>query len=483
MISTDIFFVAFIAYLISFFLYIIDLAKGDNGQKLGYKSSLIALIVHTIGLLFRYFEAGIVELRAHQESTGKIAVGFEKIKIMLSHPPFTNLYESMIFVLWGIAIVYLFINKRFNLNIVGLFGVALVVVGMGLSNLLPDKSITPLIPALKSWWLHIHVITASLAYGAFLLAAIISLLYLLKENVSISKIVITFLLTTAILILMVVSFNPLEYGATLMGETENGKFRPATISVMLETKGNLINIVIKKPAPLIGLISLLTIITSVGGAIILFLRKGFIKIITGAISSILLIYLLLLILSTSTQSIGLDKKELADLVNFSLNSQDINPALITNMSFKPHPPYKITLSSYPYQFSIILMLFMLSIFLFYLTFNYEAFNNRLPPSTKLDLISYRTILFAFPMMSFVIITGAVWAHYAWGRYWGWDPKETWSLITWLVYAFYLHSRHVLKWSGKRTAIIAVIGFAVVIFTYIGVNLGLTGSGLHVYGSK
>src|SRR5437879_11897347 len=78
--------------------------------------------------------------------------------------------------------------------------------------------------------------------------------------------------------------------------------------------------------------------------------------------------------------------------------------------------------------------------------------------------------------------GGMWANEAWGRFWGCDPKETWALITWVVYAGYLHTRITLGWAGKRPAAIAVFAFAVVVFTFMGVNLGLTGEGLHTYGS-
>jgi cytochrome c-type biogenesis protein CcsB len=82
------------------------------------------------------------------------------------------------------------------------------------------------------------------------------------------------------------------------------------------------------------------------------------------------------------------------------------------------------------------------------------------------------------MLSAGIFTGAVWAHYAWGSYWSWDPKETWSLITWIVYALYLHARLMRGWKGKKIAVLSIIGFASVIFTYFGVNFIL--SGLHSY---
>jgi cytochrome c-type biogenesis protein CcsB len=88
-------------------------------------------------------------------------------------------------------------------------------------------------------------------------------------------------------------------------------------------------------------------------------------------------------------------------------------------------------------------------------------------------------MFGFLFLSAGIITGAVWANSAWGRYWGWDPKETWSLITWFVYATLLHARLTRGWHGKRIAFLSMVGFAAVLFTYFGVNLL---PGLHSYGS-
>ncbi len=103
----------------------------------------------------------------------------------------------------------------------------------------------------------------------------------------------------------------------------------------------------------------------------------------------------------------------------------------------------------------------------------------LPSLRDIDDITHKSILFGFLWLSAGIITGAVWANSAWGTYWSWDPKETWSLITWFVYASALHARFTRGWGGKRIAWISIIGFAAVIFTYYGVNFLL--SGLHSYG--
>ncbi len=103
---------------------------------------------------------------------------------------------------------------------------------------------------------------------------------------------------------------------------------------------------------------------------------------------------------------------------------------------------------------------------------------RLPRAAALDDFSFRVHRFAFPLWTFTILAGAVWADYAWGRFWGWDPKETWSLVTWVVYAAYLHARVTAGWKGTRAAWLAVLGVVTFWFNFIGVNL-LT-VGLHSY---
>ena len=109
----------------------------------------------------------------------------------------------------------------------------------------------------------------------------------------------------------------------------------------------------------------------------------------------------------------------------------------------------------------------------------NSLSRRLPPSDQLDQSSYRLFAFVFPLWTFAIVAGAIWAENAWGRYWNWDPKETWAFITWVVFAGYLHARATAGWSGRKAAAIALLGLSCFVFNYFGVNIWFTG--LHSYG--
>jgi cytochrome c-type biogenesis protein CcsB len=102
----------------------------------------------------------------------------------------------------------------------------------------------------------------------------------------------------------------------------------------------------------------------------------------------------------------------------------------------------------------------------------------LPATRELEALSFRLVAVGFVLWTFTVMAGAIWAEHAWGRYWGWDPKETWSLVVWLVYAAYLHARTTAGWSGRRAAWFVLVGYATVLFNFTGVNLFF--QGLHSY---
>lgn len=107
-----------------------------------------------------------------------------------------------------------------------------------------------------------------------------------------------------------------------------------------------------------------------------------------------------------------------------------------------------------------------------------AFAKRLPSLDSLDLLSYRLVAFVFPLWTFAVIAGAIWAEAAWGRYWGWDPKETWSFITWILYAAYLHARVTAGWKGRKAAWLCLLAGSTYLFNYVYINVW--GTGRHTY---
>jgi cytochrome c-type biogenesis protein CcsB len=107
-----------------------------------------------------------------------------------------------------------------------------------------------------------------------------------------------------------------------------------------------------------------------------------------------------------------------------------------------------------------------------------AFGARLPSASTLDKAAYRVVAFSFPLYTVAIICGAIWAEAAWGRYWGWDPKETWAFIVWVVYACYLHARATAGWKGRAAAWVNLAAFGSIIFNFVIVNMVI--SGLHSY---
>ncbi len=264
-------------YAVTFILYLLFVvAKKDIIGRLAFWLILTGFFIHLVGLLVRWGES-------HATGYGYI--------------PLSNMYESLVFFSWAIVLVYLVVDIRYHQRTIGVIASPLATIAIAMTSIIPEarSEIRPLIPALQSNWLAIHVITCFLGYAAFAISFGISIIYMIQSKRESSH--------------------------------------------------------------------------------------------RGPISW-------------------------------------------------------------------------------------------LPSSQTLDETNYKSVILGFPMLTLGIITGAAWASYAWGSYWSWDPKETWSLITWFIYAAFLHARYTHEWRGKKTALLSIVGFAAVIFTYFGVNYLL--SGLHSY---
>jgi cytochrome c-type biogenesis protein CcsB len=256
--------------------------------------------------------------------------------------PLSNLYESLLFLTWGITFTTIVLESKTKTSIVGSISnpISLFIIGFaGLS--LPEsmQSPSPLVPALKSNWLMMHVTVMMLSYASLIVGSLLGIFFLILTNGKKGEIV-------------------------LQGNSYGRDFKENNL---LETA---------------------------------FYKEGVI---------------------------------------------DDYSALVEEKIDEPTPIKE----------------------------------NRLSLLESIDNLSYRTISFGFPLLTIGIIAGAVWANEAGGSYWSWDPKETWALITWLVFASYLHARITKSWQGRKPAIIASVGFIVVWVCYLGVNF--LGKGLHTYG--
>ncbi|MCW5317674.1 c-type cytochrome biogenesis protein CcsB [Nostoc sp. KVJ3] len=284
--------------------------------------------------------------------------------------PLSNLYESLFFLTWGITTVHLIAESSSRSRLVGVVTspVAMLIAAFATMTLPSQMQASePLVPALKSNWLMMHVSVMMLSYSALMVGALL-----------------------AIAFLIVTRGQNIQLQGSSVG---TGGYR--TNGYRLHKAAELIS---QPPAP--------------SGE-----NNGFAR------------------FESSSNGNGNANTAVLNLVTTS------EPQTVA--SAEPLSPQRLNLAE------------------------------------TLDNISYRIIGLGFPLLTIGIIAGGVWANEAWGSYWSWDPKETWALITWLVFAAYLHARITRGWQGLRPAILAATGFVVVWVCYLGVNL--LGKGLHSYG--
>ncbi len=337
----------YLAAMVFYLAYLVF--RDERVGKLGTMAVYVGFVMHTIHLGVRWWES--------------YQLGED-----IGHIPVSNLFESMSFGAWTVMLIYMVIEKKYNNRTFGVFVTPVALLAMAYVGFAPNvgRQIEPLVPALQSYWLHIHVITSFLGYAAFAISFGVSLMYLIINTDRKDAVYQfwTMCIGTVIAIIVVLGIDGIVLATAGGRHTFEGTFRNASTAVQVVSFAGLAAVLLS--------------------------------------------------------SWGLGMRLKTRLISFATSSE------------------------------------------------------------SLDEVGYKTIAIGFPLLTLGIITGAVWANEAWGTYWGWDPKETWSLITWLFYAAYLHSRYTRGWRGTRAALLSIVGFLAVIFTYLGVNLLL--SGLHSYGA-
>ena len=447
-------------------------------DRLATALAALAVTAHTAYLVTRWIAAGRIEILARQ-ATGDVLTSADRFWYMVSHPPYTNLFDALNFVAWAMMVCYLIIERKWGLRIVGVLAVALALAAMGEASLVTDKQIEPLVPALQSYWILIHVGMLFVSYSLFTLGAICALLYLVRTGTATAVLGGVQAAAAALLLSLVGGTQLLAGGTFLMApgwehqipsRLHPGQVLTVTTAVHVLQPGTDKAVKFLIPVAGVGPLLLASIVMLAGGALVYWRdrrgpeegvrARGYKVVATG---------------------FGVLTLGLALLVYRILGSQEI--ALPEGVRLAPgeHGPCRLGLAS-NYALGLIALVWGTTLGFLFTTPLRDRISAALPDPRKLEDITYRVIIAGWPLLTIGIVMGGMWANEAWGRFWGWDPKETWALITWIVYAGYLHTRITLGWAGKRPAAIAVFAFAVVVFTFMGVNLGLTGEGLHTYGS-
>jgi cytochrome c-type biogenesis protein CcsB len=332
--------------------------------------------------------------------------------------------------------------------VIGTVTMPVAIVGVVLMQLL-RTDVHPLVPALQSTWLHVHVTLAMLAYAACALSFALAMMFLIQDRIETE----TFLAATSLFTigiyagiltrfekwggLSVIAWNPEEHSEVFLA-------RGVRLFVTIPDLGWLM------------VLALLVVGSPFAFYLVARLRKQ---------ESLMAIANRAVFVSILLQIIALG--------SFVLRARAGQYA-----SLDAEGLYATSLAASPFILSGLVGGIFASLLYLLLLWRRPDLERLLPSADNLDRITYKTICIAFPLLTLMIAAGAYWANRTWGSYWSWDPKETWAAITWLVYAGYLHMRITRGWRGRRAAYFAILGFAVVMFTFFGVTYLLPG--LHAY---
>ena len=441
---------------ISFLLFMAFLNVVKSGNVVNESNLLFAALIFYAGAGALYLGFGITGTESYVRfasiatwiglaaNTGAVAHRWYEA----GHPPFASVYEMLLSFVWTLAVLTLIAEKRYGVKVIGTVTMPVAIVGVVLMQLLRTEA-RPLVPALQSTWLHVHVALAMLAYAACALSFALALMFLIQDKMRTETfLAATSLFTMGIYIGILTRFE--KWGGLSVvawNAQENSE-------VFLQ-RGVRLFVVI----PDLGWLMVLVLLVS-AAPFVLYLMGRMRKdesLFTLANRAVFVSVLL----------------QIMSLVVFLLRARNGHYP-----SLDAEGLYATSLAASPFILSGLVGGIFNSLLFLLLLWRRPDLERLLPTAETLDRITYKTICIAFPLLTLMIAAGAYWANRTWGSYWSWDPKETWAAITWLVYAGYLPMRVTRGWRGRRAAYFAILGFAVVMFTFFGVTYLLPG--LHAY---
>jgi cytochrome c-type biogenesis protein CcsB len=448
--------VVMVGLSIAFLLFIAFLNVVKSGDILSEANLLYAALVFYAGAGALYLGFGVTGTESYIKfaslatwagliaNTAAVAHRWYEA----GHPPFASLYEMLLSFVWTLAALTLIAEKRYAVKVIGTVTMPVAIVGVVLMQLL-RSDVRPLVPALQSTWLHVHVTLAMLAYAACALSFALAMMFLIQDKLKTEN----FLAATSV-------FTVGIYASVLTRFEGWGGFN--VIAWDAENKSEVFlakNVRLFVTIPDLGWLMMLVFAAVIAPLTLYILARvrkneGFLLIANRAV-----------FISILLQSLA--------LVFFVIRVRDGRYS-----SLDAEGLYATNLAASPFILSALVAGIFANLLYLLLLWRREDLERLLPDADALDRITYKTICIAFPLLTLMIAAGAYWANKAWGSYWNWDPKETWAAITWLVYAGYLHMRITRGWRGRRAAYFAILGFGVVMFTFFGVTYLL--NGLHSY---
>ncbi|MCG3162971.1 MAG: Cytochrome c biogenesis protein CcsA [Acidobacteria bacterium] len=452
-------------------------------QRLGLWTASLGFFFNLSGWLVRWVAGGERENWIRMTEMGKT---------FFSYIPFANLYDLSVAFAFGAAFATLLISNRPNTRFIGALSFPLISLILLMAVFIGDSFIN-LPPVLDSYWRPIHVGVASLSYGVALVSFALSVVYLIKDGVkseAMGVAVTAFFIVGYVVVWLMggfKAFDPLSFSYGL---------NPVIVG-----QQGLMNISARIPLPGVGILHGLSLLTLIGMAALFLIyiyknnesarRVGHLVLRASLVLQIATIALFFYQVKTMTNVGSLVSSDQYYKIGYQLMGKDaagrsnaagqpVENVISAGANFVAQngDAMVLNLRSNPVEIAALFTMLVATIFVALFGFRSEKLRENLPSLEKIDSLIYKTVGVAFAGLAILLVTGAVWANESWGRYWGWDSKETGALVAWLAYGGYLHSRIAHGWSGRRSAYFALIGFLLVIFTYLGVSYILPG--LHSY---
>lgn len=464
-------------------------APSTMAEKIGFFGAALGVFFNLSSWLVRWVAAYEHEIAIMRES-GNMANPW-----VFRYIPFANLYDLSLAFAFGAGIATLLFAKRRSFRVLSAFTLPIAALILVLARFIGNEFID-LPPVLDSYWRPIHVGDASLSYGVALVCFGVAVMYLLKDGLKVEAMAIWSSLF-GIAVLATISkfsvFTEFVYRAGLFVPNGVGK-KAFSAPFRLE---------VPYVGPALAIAGLL-----LAGSIVAFLfyiyqqnEKArtighyFLK--AAFAAQIISIGLLVFgiqdnsnVGSRLTAQLAQDPEQYVTAGMAMAENQQLSVQELSQMTTRQFEQMGrsfaqssgsemfMSLSTNPVEFAALLTALVATFFVLLFSFRTEQLRERLPSLDSLDSLMYKTASLAFAGLAILLVTGAIWANESWGRPWGFDSKETGALVAWLTYAAFLHTRIARGWKGRSSAYFAIVGFLLVIFTYLGVSYLL--KGLHSY---